>query len=706
MGIRSKNDEKLSKLQPHSHALKAPTQRRPHTLPLPMAPSLSQAQQLRAKADKKFNSSTGWFSSSSSKYEEAGDLYQQAANSFKIDKEFKEAGDAFMKEGECREQSGEKDDAANAYWNAAKAYKRGFQMAARALTMTITLLTKAGRFRQAADREKEIAQIYLQEKQDLGKACESFERAAEWYAQEDAMATANACYKDAADLHAELGNYGHAIALYQKVADHSMTSALTKYSVKEYWLRAGLCALAMQDTVTVRRNMQLYGQKDVTFTSTREAKFINTLTDAVEAGDKEGFTNAVFEYDQRCLKGANIDENGIWYSIYVVPDYGVMFGDAGLPCGMHPTTRASLTLHHVLRFAPYCAGPRCTFSLGVYWSTCRSILKARHGHSVDPAERNNEHSETINCLADTLVSTPDTLNIIHTCIPCVLTGSHLTRSHPWDHAPLDAMAISHVVIHAITNAPGGIADNVQFILNTPSLSVSGVKLVGEMLKMFTGRKGKEVAEQGESAQFGLLVGAAAAYVAASWWLVVTYPVVAVTPLSSTLVGAAVTTLVFLTLIGFAVRRTNVIETAGLALYVAYNIWLCSETGDSDGYGEGWIHISSTYAPLVANIMPHLQTLVNFIRHTLPKPLLVSLFYRDSWAGEAGVDDGGTSDRQVLSNFRYAASYTACRARDLFALLVSLIKHASDITLTKSAAWSVEILLTGEDDDLGVKWKVD
>jgi hypothetical protein len=54
-------------------------------------------------------------------------------------------------------------------------------------------------------------------------------------------------------------------------------------------------------------------------------------------------------------------------------------------------------------------------------------------------------------------------------------------------------------------------------------------------------------------------------------------------------------------------------------------------------------------------MPHLQTLVNFIRHTLPKPLLVSLLYRlsvlhlasrilpliggDSWAGEAGVDDG-------------------------------------------------------------------
>lgn len=33
--------------------------------------------------------------------------------------------------------------------------------------------------------------------------------------------------------------------LYQTVADWSLTSALTKYSVKEYWLRAALCSMAM-----------------------------------------------------------------------------------------------------------------------------------------------------------------------------------------------------------------------------------------------------------------------------------------------------------------------------------------------------------------------------------------------------------------------------------------------------------------------------
>ncbi|KAI0361531.1 TPR-like protein [Trametes cingulata] len=262
-------------------------------------PAKSQAQTLLEKADKKANSSTGWFSSASTKFEEAGDLYQQAANEFKIEKLFKEAGDAHAREAECREKCQEGNEAANAWWNAAKAYKRVDPgLAVQALGHTITHLTKAGRFRQAADREKEIGQIYLQELNDLRKACDSFERAAEWYTQEDATATANACYKDAADLHAELEEYPQAIALYEQVANGSLSSALTKYSVKEYWLRASLCALAMGDTVTAKRNLGKYGSLDTTFPSTREAKFVNVLVDAMEAQDLETFTAAVFEFDQ------------------------------------------------------------------------------------------------------------------------------------------------------------------------------------------------------------------------------------------------------------------------------------------------------------------------------------------------------------------------------------------------------------------------
>jgi alpha-soluble NSF attachment protein len=44
--------------------------------------------------------------------------------------------------------------------------------------------------------------------------------------------------------------------------------------------------------------MQRYAQADNTFPSTREAKFITALLEALEQGEEEAFTNVVFEYDQ------------------------------------------------------------------------------------------------------------------------------------------------------------------------------------------------------------------------------------------------------------------------------------------------------------------------------------------------------------------------------------------------------------------------
>jgi len=53
-----------------------------------------------------------------------------------------------------------------------------------------------------------------------------------------------------------------------------------------------------------------------------------------------------------------------------------------------------------------------------------------------------------------------------------------------------------------------------------------------------------------------------------------YPTAASSPLSSTLLGVAITAFLFLTIIGFVLRRTNIIESSGLAVFIAYNVWLC------------------------------------------------------------------------------------------------------------------------------------
>ena len=50
--------------------------------------------------------------------------------------------------------------------------------------------------------------------------------------------------RDAADLQAEMGDYNAAIELYRRVAMVMLESPLTKYSVKEIWLKQCLCALA------------------------------------------------------------------------------------------------------------------------------------------------------------------------------------------------------------------------------------------------------------------------------------------------------------------------------------------------------------------------------------------------------------------------------------------------------------------------------
>lgn len=143
-------------------------------------------------------------------------------------------------------------------------------MAVAALQRTIQLYKEKSRFRQAADREKEIAVIWQTEGGgNLIGALDAYEAAGELYAQEDALAlvvslcslfdiykdgtdqkggvlfsTANSCFKEAADLAASLEQYPKAVRHFERVAAACLNSHLTKYSVKEYYLKAGMCWLA------------------------------------------------------------------------------------------------------------------------------------------------------------------------------------------------------------------------------------------------------------------------------------------------------------------------------------------------------------------------------------------------------------------------------------------------------------------------------
>lgn len=71
-----------------------------------------------------------------------------------------------------------------------------------------------------------------------------------------------------------------------------------KWSVKDYFLKAGLCHLATGDMVSINRALEKYRDMDPTFPSTREHQLLVDLTAAVEGGDAEAYADKLFQYDQ------------------------------------------------------------------------------------------------------------------------------------------------------------------------------------------------------------------------------------------------------------------------------------------------------------------------------------------------------------------------------------------------------------------------
>ena len=151
---------------------------------------------------------------------------------------------------------------------------------------------------------------------------------------------ANKLFLKVADLAALEGDYQRAVANYEKVAQSSVDNNLMKWSVKEYFLKAGICHLAsqvgsfsyfpaslsffplhsvlrgrwqsissccgglrlsgfwLQDMVATQRALSTYRDLDPTFQSTREHQLLADLAEACEQGDQEAFADKLFQYDQ------------------------------------------------------------------------------------------------------------------------------------------------------------------------------------------------------------------------------------------------------------------------------------------------------------------------------------------------------------------------------------------------------------------------
>ncbi|KAK3397204.1 putative vesicular-fusion protein sec17 [Sordaria brevicollis] len=258
---------------------------------------------LQQEAEKTLASaSKGWglFSNKEDKYQNAADQYVQAANAYRLQKSNKEAGKCFEEAAKIfTEKLKEPNDAANAMLDAFKVYRKDApDSAVRCVEAAIKQYTMAGNFRRAASHKENQAEVYENELDNKPEAIKAYTTAAEWYENDGAVALANKLWLKVADLSALAGDYFGAIEKFEKVADASLGNNLMRYSVKEYFLKAGLCSLATKDMVTAQRNIAKYAEKDPSFGGQREYQLLVDLLEAASNNNLEMFQDKLAAYDK------------------------------------------------------------------------------------------------------------------------------------------------------------------------------------------------------------------------------------------------------------------------------------------------------------------------------------------------------------------------------------------------------------------------
>lgn len=168
----------------------------------------------------------------------------------------------------------------------------------RVLKQAIQLFTLRGQFRRAANYEMDLGGIYEKELINITEAIAAYDTAGEWYFQDQAEALANKAFLKVADLAALNGDYARAVVRYEQVARASLNNNLTKWSLKEYFLKAGLCYIAEQDLVAADRALAQYMDWEPSFVGTRECLLLQDVLQSVRDGDSEQLSAKLFEYDQ------------------------------------------------------------------------------------------------------------------------------------------------------------------------------------------------------------------------------------------------------------------------------------------------------------------------------------------------------------------------------------------------------------------------
>jgi len=235
----------------------------------------------------------------SNKHEDAAELFERAATKFKLAKLWSRAADAYDRLAECRSHTKETHEYATACVDGATMRRKceQFELACARYRNAAEAYAELGRLSQSAKHLKEIGETYESIGEDA-KAIEAYASAASTYeGEESARTTRNNCQLKCAALLAKLDRFEEATEIFEDVAAASVDNNLLRFSVKGYFLQAGMCRLCWCDAVGVLNALERYDARDPAFAGSRERDVLEKCARAMEDGDGDAFSRAVAEFD-------------------------------------------------------------------------------------------------------------------------------------------------------------------------------------------------------------------------------------------------------------------------------------------------------------------------------------------------------------------------------------------------------------------------
>lgn len=249
-----------------------------------------QARELREQAEKKLTSFSWFGLNKEARAQDAADLFKRAANQYKMAKNWNEAGMMFRRAAEVISgpDLGDHSGAVSYFQDAATCFKKVAPKEAIAeLNKAVSVYIDMGRFSQAASTQKKIAEMY-EDMVDFESALTAYRTAAGWYQGEDDVSNNNKCLTKVALFESQLENYREAADIFESIATFMADEKLLHWSCKDYFFKAGVCAMLF-DAIVAKEKMAQYVQAYAAFENSAEYKFFIPAIDVLlnEGSDDE-----------------------------------------------------------------------------------------------------------------------------------------------------------------------------------------------------------------------------------------------------------------------------------------------------------------------------------------------------------------------------------------------------------------------------------